>query len=72
MSVPPEIEASCMSDLMPSRTKTKPSGDSGEPVEVIRRRSFREWVSIGRNPALRTESMNFAEVPNRVMPSASA
>jgi len=38
MSVPPEIEESCKSDLMAAYTKSKRSETSGLPVEVTTRR----------------------------------
>ena len=41
-------------------------------VEVISLSVSSRWVSTGRRPALCTESMNLAEVPNSVMASASA
>ena len=50
----------------------KPSGDSGEPVEETVRTVDRSWLSIGLSPDFLSVSMNFAEVPNQVILSASA
>ena len=50
---------------------SKPSGDSGEPVEVMVRSVSSRCVRRGDRPRLAVASMNPAEVPKRVMPSAS-
>src|SRR5687767_12999228 len=70
MSVPPEMEARCKSDLMASYTKSKLSGARGEPVEHMVRSAESLWVSLGRQPVLRTASIYFAEVPKMVMRSS--
>src|SRR5262245_62099078 len=72
MSVPPEMDATWRSCLMWRYTKSKLSGASGEPVEVIVFNVVSRCVFIGDNPALLTASMNLAEVPKRVIPVSSA
>ena len=72
MSVPPEIEASCMSALMSAWTKSKLSALKGEPVESMALRVRRTCVSRGTSPLFFTASMYLAEVPKIVIASASA
>ena len=56
---------------MCSYTYSKPSATSGEPVEQMVRSSASRWVSRGDAPPFAQLSRNFAEVPNKLMPSAS-
>ncbi len=72
MSVPPEIDESSTSRLMPSYTKSKLSGASTEPVERIVFSDERSCVRLGSRPDLRTASRYLAEVPNTVTRSRSA
>src|SRR5689334_49183 len=72
MSVPPEMDARWRSCLMCSYTKSKLSGASGDPVDVIVRTDANECDSRGRAPAFETASMNRAEVPKSVISVSSA
>jgi hypothetical protein len=72
MSVPPEIEASRMSCLDLAIDVVEAFRASGLPVENMARRR-EQIVRLARLQAdLGAASMNLAEVPKWVMPSASA
>src|SRR5688572_8957672 len=72
MSVPPEIEASCACGATCSYTKSKPSGESGDPVERIARTDERSFAARGETPDLATASIHFADVPNTATRSRAA
>ena len=70
--MPPAMEARCTSGLIASYTKSKLSGASGEPVDVIIRTDDSLCVSRGRRPAFLTESIHLAEVPKTSICASSA
>ena len=72
MSVPPEIDARCTDEDTHVRTKSNPSGPSGEPVDAMVLSLVRSCRSAGRIPDLRTVSMNLADSPRNVSCSDSA
>ena len=48
-------------------TYSKDSGAKGEPVDVMVFKELRLWLLIGDIDALAKESMNLAEVPNKLI-----
>ena len=71
-SVPPETDAIWTCSPTASCSQSKPSGDSGEPVEPTERIAERSNASRGRRPALRHDCTNDADVPNSVTASSAA
>ena len=72
ISVPPDIDPICISELINLLIKSKLSGDNGEPVEHKHFRNLSWLCLFGLYPDFRTASMYFAEVPKRFIFSFSA